>query len=210
MAIWYSCKIQYLKQFDGDKMKIVSEEFLIDAVSFTDAEARMYKCISDTVKDFNIASVRKTNIKDVFNYDDSEIWYRCKMSYLSIDDSNGKEKRTNSYMLVSADNPKQAYERLQESLASMIVPFDITDVNLTTILDVFPYVADEDKVPENFKPIGEPRLKKENAKENFGVVEEVKENFTSSDRDLEIITEEEISEEEAEALIKAGAAETAE
>jgi hypothetical protein len=203
MAIWYSCKIQYLKQFDGDKMKIVSEEYLIDAVSFTDAEARIYKCMSDSIKDFNIVSVRKTNIKDVFNYEDCEIWYRCKMSYLSIDDSNGKEKRVNSYMLLAAENPKQAYDRLQESLASMIVPFDITDVNLTTIIDVFPYVTEEDKLPDNFKPVGEPRLKKETT----AATTEVKENFTASDRDLEIITEEEISEEEAEALLKAGEAE---
>lgn len=203
MAIWYSCKIQYLKQFDDGKMKIVSEEYLIDAVSFTDAEARIYKCISDTISDFNIASVRKTNIKDVFNFDDCEVWYRCKMSYLSIDESNGKEKRTNSYMLVSADTPKQAYERLQESLASMIVPYDITDVNLTTIIDVFPYVSEEDKLPENFKSIGEPRLK---AKSET-TISEPKEQFTSSDRDLEIITEEEISEEEAEELLKSGDAE---
>lgn len=200
MAIWYSCKIQYLRQFDDGKMKIVSEEYLIDAVSFTDAEARIYKCISDTISDFNIVSVRKTNIKDVFNYDDCETWYRCKMSYLSIDESSGKEKRVNSYMLVSAETPKQAYERLQESLATMIVPFDITDVNLTTIVDVFPYVAEEDKMPENMKPIGQPYLKPKE-------VAEPTEQFTTSDRDLEIITEEEISEEEAEALLKDGNAE---
>ncbi len=208
MAIWYSCKIQYLKQFDDGKMKIVSEEYLIDAVSFTDAEARIYKCISDTISDFNIASVRKTNIKDVFNFDDCEVWYRCKMSYLSIDESGGgKEKRVNSYMLVSADTPKQAYERLQESLASMIVPFDITDVNLTTIIDVFPYVSEEDKLqeklPENFKSIGEPRLK---AKSET-TISEPKEQFTSSDKDLEVVIEEEISEEEAEELLKSGNAE---
>ncbi len=204
MAIWYACKIQYLKQFDGDKMKIVSEEYLIDAVSFTDAEARIYKCMSDSIKDFNIVSVRKTNIKDVFNYEDSETWYRCKMSYLSIDESAGKEKRVNSYMLLSADNPKQAYERLQESLASMIVPFDITDVNLTTVIDVFPYVSEEEeKLPDNFKPVGEPRLKKP----ELAATKEVTENYTASDRDLDIITEEEISDEEAEALVKAGLAE---
>jgi hypothetical protein len=205
MAIWYSCKIQYLKQFDDGKMKIVSEEYLIDAVSFTDAEARIYKCISATISDFNIASVRKTNIKDVFNFEDCETWYRCKMSYMSIDESNGKEKRTNSYMLLSAETPKQAYERLQESLASMIVPFDITDVNLTTIIDVFPYVAEEEKLPENFKSIGEPRLKKREEE-----VVTPKEHFTSSDKDLDVVTEEEISEEEAEELLRNGDAEVIE
>jgi hypothetical protein len=125
------------------------------------------------------------------------------MSYLSIDESNGKEKRTNSYMLISADNPKHAYERLQESLASMIVPYDITDVNLTTIIDVFPYVSEEEKLPESFKSIGEPRLKTNPNIE----VPSPKEQFTSSDKDLEVVTEEEISEEEAEALLNSGNAE---
>ncbi|MFY7786644.1 MAG: DUF4494 domain-containing protein [Thermoflexibacteraceae bacterium] len=192
MATWYLCKIQYMKQLEDGKMKIVSEDYLIDAVSFTDAEARIYKLVSATINEFNIVGVRKTNFRDVFNYDDTEKWFKCKMSYLAVDEGSGKEKRINSYMLVSADNPKQAYERLEEQMAAMIVPYDITDVNATTIVEVFPYVAAEDEVPANFTPIGNKRIKQNEVL----ATQEVNDNLDMSDRDLEIITEEELTEDD--------------
>ncbi len=195
MATWYLCKIQYMKQLEDGKMKIVSEDYLIDAVSFTDAEARIYKLVSSTINEFNIVGVRKTNFRDVFNYDDTEKWFKCKMSYVAVDESGGKEKRINSYMLVSADNPKQAYERLEEQMAAMIVPYDITDVNATTIVEVFPYVAAEDEVPENLTPIGNKRIKQNEVL----ATQEVNENLDMSDRDLEIITEEDVPEDDFEA-----------
>lgn len=161
MATWFQCKIRYQKEQENGSLKTINETYLVDAVSFTDAEARIYQELSSIVKEFSLVNVSRMRLTDVFHYDDAEVWYKCKVVYVSIDEKSGKEKKINNMMLVSAANVKQAYERIEESLKTMLAPFDITDVNTTTILEIFPYVADEAKLPANFRPLAEVVAEKE-------------------------------------------------
>jgi hypothetical protein len=144
MTTWFLCTIQYIKILENDKAKNVSEQYLVDAVSFTDAETRLYRSLSSAIKDFIITRVSKTNYVDVFNYEDCETWYKCKISYLDVDEHSGKEKRVSKYMLVAAPNPKEAYDRLQAQLSTWVIPFDITDINLSPIVEVIPYISGEE------------------------------------------------------------------
>ncbi len=153
MTTWYLGKIQYAKQLDNGKIKVVTEAHLVDAVSFSDAEARLYRCLGETIKEFNILTISKTSYGEIFNYEDCEIWYKCKVSYLNVDEDSGKERRISTVMLVSATDPKLAYERIQESLKSWIVPYEITDVNLTTLMEVFPYFPNEDEPPRKSQKV---------------------------------------------------------
>jgi hypothetical protein len=174
MATWFQCKIQYAKFLENDKVKMVSETYLVDAVSFTDAEARLYRSLGSTVPDFLIQSVSKTGFKEIFNYEDCETWYKCKVAYHDIDESNGKEKRFTSLMLVSAQNCRQAIERIDEQLKSWIIPYDITDVNLSPIIEVIPYVSEEEEM------INSGRLNRVQAPEiddTFAEEEEIVEEF---------------------------------
>lgn len=155
MATWFLCKIRYRKQEENGKQTTINEAYLIDSVSFTEAEARVYQELSSIIKDFNLVSVSPMRLADVFHYDDAEKWFKCKVSYVSLDEKSGKEKKVQNTMLVSAANVKQAYERIEESLRTMLVPFDISDINSTNILEIFPYVAEEDKIPANLRPLAE-------------------------------------------------------
>ena len=59
-------------------------------------------------------------------------------------------------MLVTANNVKDAYDKLQESLSTMLVPYEIPAIQESPIIDIFPYDADEsvvNTIPENFKPV---------------------------------------------------------
>jgi hypothetical protein len=179
MATWFQCKIQYAKFLENNKIKMVSETYLVDAVSFTDAEARLYRSLGSAIPDFLIQSVSKTGFKEIFNYEDSETWYKCKVAYYDIDESNGKEKRFTSLMLVSAQNCRQAIERIDEQLKSWIVPYDITDVNLSPIIEVIPYISEEEEM------INSGRLKR-------AQVPEIDDTFT--DQEEEIIEEFDIEE----------------
>jgi hypothetical protein len=155
MAIWFLCKIRYQKQAENGKQTTINESYLIDSVSFTEAETRIYQELSSIIKDFNLVSVRPMRLTDVFHYEDAETWFKCKVNYVSVDEKSGKEKKVQNTMLVSALNVKQAYERIEESLKSMLVPFEISDVNITNILEIFPYIPEETKVPANFRPLAE-------------------------------------------------------
>ncbi|WP_428665888.1 DUF4494 domain-containing protein [Runella sp.] len=161
MPSWYLGKIKYQQEQENGALKSISEAYLIDAVSYTDAEARLYGVVADNTPDFQISSLTRMKLSDVFHFEEEggEKWFKCKTFYVSIDDSKGsaKEKKIVSFMLVNAESPKQAIERIEKSLATMLVPYEITDVNLTSILEVVPYSPEDDaqKVPAGFRPLSE-------------------------------------------------------
>ncbi len=158
MKLWYSCKVKYGKQNDEGIMKQVSEPFLVDAWTYTEAESRIYEAMEQNVAgEFSIHSITKTNISEVINYEDADYWYKCKVSYSTVDGDAGKEVKINTYFLVSAENVKQAFERVEDNLSSMLVPFEIPSITLTNIVEVFPFAEkeEEEEIPENLKPVTE-------------------------------------------------------
>ena len=188
MTTWFLCTIQYIKILENDKAKNVSEQYLVDAVSFTDAETRLYRSLSNSIKDFIISRVSKTNFVDVFNYEDCETWYKCKISYLDVDEHSGKEKRISKYMLIAAPNPREAYDRLQAQLSTWVIPFDITDINISPILEVIPYVSGEETL-EGLKPVKQIGGATEADYEKAELEAEIEEEIEEEIFDEEIIDE---------------------
>lgn len=152
MKTWYICKVKYGKESEDGYMKQVTEAFLVDAVSYTDAESRIYGAMErDVAGEFIVAAITKSNISEVLNYEDSDFWYKCKVSYSTVDGDSEKEVKINTYFLVCATEVKQAFERTEDSLSSMLVPFEIPSITKTTIIEVYPHL--EDEIPANLKPI---------------------------------------------------------
>ena len=158
MKTWFMCKVKYQKEEENGRMKNVNEPYLVDAMSFTEAEARIYEELGSVIRgEFVVSGISKSKIIDVFHYDDSDVWYKCKVTY-SVEEESGKEKKIKHYMLVSASDVKQAYERIFESLDNMLVTFSVPEVVETPILEIFPYISEEEKeqkIPANLKPLSE-------------------------------------------------------
>jgi hypothetical protein len=180
MKKWFTCKVKYGKQLEEGGMKQVTEAYLVDAVSYTEAESRIYAAMEEYISgEFQISAIAKSNIDDVINHEDSDYWYKCKVNYSTVDGDNEKEVKVSTYFLVSAGDPKQAIERLEDNLNSMLVPFEIPSITKTTLVDVFPYFSDE--VPANFTPInevkkdGEHKLEESSQSENLVKNEEIEE-----------------------------------
>ena len=159
MRTWFLCKVKYAKENEEGLLKNISEQYLVDAVSFTEAEAIIYDRLGSQIRgDFQVTSLSKSNIVDVFFFEDADIWYKCKVSYLVSDGESGKEKKVTQYMIVTASDVKEAYDRIQESLSNMLVSFRVPDIVESPIVEVFPYEKDEiaEQLPEgNFKPLSE-------------------------------------------------------
>ena len=159
MRTWFLCKVKYAKENEEGLLKNISEQYLVDAVSFTEAEAIIYDRLGSQIRgDFQITGLSKSNIVDVFFFEDADIWYKCKVSYLVSDGESGKEKKVTQYMIVTASDVKEAYDRIQESLSNMLVSFRVPDIVESPIVEVFPYEKDEvaEQLPEgNFRPISE-------------------------------------------------------
>ena len=145
MKVWYICKAKYGKEMDDGIMKQVTEAHLVDAVSYTEAESRIYAAMEQNVAgEFSITAISKSNISEVMNYEDCDDWYKCKVSYSTVDGDSEKEVKINTYYLVCAENVKQAYERVDDNMNSMLVPFEIPSIVKTNIMEVFPYMEDEE------------------------------------------------------------------
>ncbi len=141
MQTWYECKVKYQKIDQNGLESNVIENYLIDAVSFTDAESRTYEIMKEiTRNEFHVVNIKRSNISEVISKIDGEWWFKAKISIVSIDEEAGKEKKSNSYLLIMANDINEALKHLEEGLSYLLVPYNCTSIQLSTIADVFPYV----------------------------------------------------------------------
>ena len=157
MASWYKGVSKYQKEDEAGSLKTIKEVYLVDAISYTEAEARLYKQIVTGASDFSVTSITRMRLADLFPYEDGEIWYVIKVIYFSVDERSGKEKKVVNMMLLNADGVDQALERIKESMRNFLIPYEVASVTATPILDVFPYSAEEEQeeVPSNLRPLSE-------------------------------------------------------
>ena len=157
MNSWFTVKVKYTKQLENGTFKRVSEPYLLAAMTFTDAEARIYEELGATIRgEFLVTGIARTDIHDIFAYDDADTWYKCKVSYDKIDDEADKKKTITQNFLVSASNVKESYERIVESLSTLMIDFQITSIIASPIVEIFPYREDEIEAPKKkIQPIVE-------------------------------------------------------
>ena len=154
MQIWFESKVQYIKVDEGGRERKVTENYLLDAVSFTDAEARIIKAMQEMIKgDFSVTNIKKSNVGEVFIYPEGEWWFKAAINMITIDEEAGREKKIRAYYLVQADDIEQAIKRLDESLGYLVVPYIVTSMAVSTIVDIIPYNPSEQHIPDNLKPI---------------------------------------------------------
>lgn len=140
MATYFEVKACFLKQQDNGQLKKVTEQYLVDALSFTEAEARVIQESPDNHRELEIASITRSKISEVVTYGDTDLWHKVKVTYTDIDD-NEKEKKQSLYLLVNADTVEQAYERTQEHMKEWLVPFQIPQITESPICEIYQHVA---------------------------------------------------------------------
>ena len=145
MSQWYKVNIKFQKEDQTGSLKTITEQYLFDAVSFTEAEANGYNRIETGVMDFSVTSISKMRLADVFTFPERQQWYLVKVVYLTVDEKSGKEKKTVNRILVNADGIFQALERVTESMRHTLIPYEVTDIYQTPILEVFPYQSPEEE-----------------------------------------------------------------
>lgn len=193
MNNWFTVKVKYTKQLENGGLQRVSEPYLLAAMTFTDAEARIYEELGEIIRgEFNVVGITRTEIHDIFIYDDADVWYKCKVKYENVDgDDTEKTKKVTQNFLVSASSVKEAYERIQESLSTLLVDFEIPSIIVSPIVEIFPYNEELDKEIER-RPI-ETASEVEEESESGAVFSA--EGSDVNDEDAEIETESEITEE---------------
>ena len=146
--IWFEAKVKYVKTGDDGKESKVAETYMIDAVSYTEAEARIYTELETFIQGaFIISALKKSNIVEIVPSDDDndDRWYKGKVVVLDADELTGKEKHTNIYALVAAKDINTALVYLDKSFSTYIVPYEIGGVHDTNVIDVYPYLEKKEE-----------------------------------------------------------------
>ncbi len=154
MHNWFNCKVSYEKLQEDGSQKKVTEEYLVDALSFTEAEARIIEEITKMVRgEFQVTSITKSRISELHEFDDADTWYNCKVAFISYDEKTNKEKQTIAQMLVMANDVKDAFDKLELKMKGTMADYTIPAITKSKILDVIKY--DPNAIPSNLKPIND-------------------------------------------------------
>ena len=139
MSEWFQAKVKFLRQMDNGLIKQITEQYLVDALSFTETESRVMQEVGEGMREVTMMSVARSNIKEVVFYGDTDLWWKVKVTYSLMDEETEKEKKVTTYLLVNSNDLKEAYYRTEEHLREMLVPFQIPKIEESPIIDVYQY-----------------------------------------------------------------------
>ena len=144
MYNWFECKLRYDKMLDTGIQKTVTEPYLVDALSFTEAEARIIEEIKPYISgEFTISDIKRAKFSDTFFNETGDRYFRAKLYYITLDEKSGSEKNTAVNMLVQATILKEAVEIIETEMKKTMIDYSIASITETALMDVFPYSGDK-------------------------------------------------------------------
>ncbi len=139
MAQWFQTKVRYDKMQENGSVKSVTEPYLVDALSFTEAEARIIESLKPYISgDFTVTAVKKMNLSEIFFSEAGGYNYMAKVGFITIDEKKGVEKVKTAFMLVQGLDFDEALLRFKEGMKGTISDFELISLTRTPILDIFP------------------------------------------------------------------------
>lgn len=138
MAQFIETKIRYDKVMENGAVKKVTELFLVDALSFTEAESRIIEEQAPYISgDFSVSAVKKSNIAEIFHSGNGDKWFKCKINYIVLNEKSGAEGKKASYILVRAYDLEDALASLKKGMKGTMADFEIAAISETEIMDVY-------------------------------------------------------------------------
>jgi hypothetical protein len=146
MALYIETKVRYDKTMENGMTKKVTEPYLVDALSFTEAEARIIKEVTPYISgEFTVSAVKKSNISEIFYSDNiaADKFYKVKVAFVTINERTAQEKRTSTYIMVQACNFKNALDNFVEGMKGTMADYEIVSITETPIIEVYKAQVDE-------------------------------------------------------------------
>ena len=139
-ANWFECKIRYEKMMDDGLQKKVTEAYVVDAMSFSEAEEKIIEEMSSYISgEFNVTDIKKASYGEIFfsDMDSADKWYKAKLQFITLDEKSGKEKRSTVNYLVQGGSFNDAVKNLDDVMGGTMIDYVITAINETMLMDVF-------------------------------------------------------------------------
>lgn len=141
-SIWFECKVRYEKSGEDGVPKKVTETYVVDAMSFSEAESRILEEMGKYVSgEIEVVDLKIAQYKEIFfaDSDMSDKWYKAKLAFITIDEKTDKEKKTSVYYLVNAGNINSALKNVDEIMSGTMIDYQTCNLTETQIIDVFEY-----------------------------------------------------------------------
>ena len=154
MHTWFECKIRYEKVMENGMQKKVTEPYLVDALSFTEAEARIIEEMTPFISgEFTVSDIKRANYSELFPSDEesADRWFKCKLIFITLDEKSGAEKKTSTQVLVQAADLRDAVKKLDEGMKGTMADWVIVSITETPLMDVYPFDP-ERKTKEEDRP----------------------------------------------------------
>lgn len=149
MNNWFLAGIRFDKTLEDGSQKKVTEYYLVDALSFTEAEARITDEMRPLISgEFKVESLKRAKLTETFFHADGDKYYKVKVSYITLDERTGREKKTPAYMLVQASTIDEAKSRFAEGMKGTMSDYVVESITETKVVDVFPYEEGKEKTNE--------------------------------------------------------------
>lgn len=138
MAQWIKTSVRFDKMLENGTVKKVTEPYLVDALSFTEAEARIIEEVTPYISgEFTVSAVKKSKIAEIFWDNNGERWYQVKVAFITIDEKTAAEKRTASVIMVQAHDFDNALANFKDGMKGTMADFEIVSIAETNIMDVY-------------------------------------------------------------------------
>lgn len=150
MHSWFECKVSYEKVLENGMQKKVTEPYLVDALSFTEAEARIIEEIRPFISgEFTVTDIKRARLSELFFNENGDRFYKIKVYFITLDEKSGAEKKTAAQMLAQACTLKEAIAVLEDGMKGTMADYTIASVTETMLMDVFPFSVNDDKTPKS-------------------------------------------------------------
>ena len=154
MHSWFECKVSFEKVLENGMQKKVTEPYLVDALSFTEAEARIIEEIRPFISgEFTVTDIKRARLSELFFNENGDRFYKIKVYFITLDEKSGAEKKTATnvlvQMLAQACTLKEAIAVLEEGMKGTMADYTIASVTETMLMDVFPFSVNDDKTPKS-------------------------------------------------------------
>ncbi len=153
-ANWFETKIRYEKVQDDGRQKMVTEQYVVDALSFTEAEATIIEEMSSYISgEFKVTGITQAAYGEIFfsDNDTDDRFFKVKLQFITIDEKTQKEKRSNVLYLVQAHSLQRAVSYVEEVMGSTMIDYAIAAIQESSVMDVFEHDATK-KEERNDKP----------------------------------------------------------
>ena len=134
----FECGIRYEKTLENGMQKKVTELYIVDALSFTEAEKRIIEEMTPFISgEFEVVSEKITRYSELVETADGDRWYKAKVNFITLDEKSGAEKRQAFFYLIHAKDIDHARLRLKEYMNGSMADWECEALQETKIMDVF-------------------------------------------------------------------------